>query len=150
MRGCARITRYTLIHMSHVCLIHTCDPSTCVQHMWMSHTCEWGTRATCEWAAHIWLRLVVDVKESHVWMSHMQMRDSFTCHTCDSIIFFWHASHDEAQGACEWATCVVDTHVGLMHTSVTRVGSFKLYVSFAKEPYKRDYIMQKRPHPHAW
>jgi len=25
------------------------------------------------------------------------------------------------------------------------VGSFKLKVSFAKEPYKRDYILQKRP-----
>jgi len=25
------------------------------------------------------------------------------------------------------------------------VGSFKSYVSFAKEPYKRDYILQKRP-----
>ena len=25
------------------------------------------------------------------------------------------------------------------------VGSFKLYVSFAKEPYKRDNILQKRP-----
>ena len=25
------------------------------------------------------------------------------------------------------------------------VGSFKLYVSFAKEPFKRDYILQKRP-----
>ena len=25
------------------------------------------------------------------------------------------------------------------------VGSFKLYVSFAKDPYKRDYILQKRP-----
>jgi len=25
------------------------------------------------------------------------------------------------------------------------VGSLKLYVSFAKEPYKKDYILQKRP-----
>ena len=25
------------------------------------------------------------------------------------------------------------------------VGSLKLHVSFAKEPYKRDYILQKRP-----
>jgi len=25
------------------------------------------------------------------------------------------------------------------------VGSIRLYVSFAKEPYKRDYILQKRP-----
>ena len=25
------------------------------------------------------------------------------------------------------------------------VGSLKLWVSFAKEPYKRDYILQKKP-----
>jgi len=25
------------------------------------------------------------------------------------------------------------------------IGSLKLQVSFAKEPYKRDYILQKRP-----
>ena len=33
------------------------------------------------------------------------------------------------------------THIA--HPSI--VGSFKLYMSFAKEPYKRDYILQKRP-----
>jgi len=27
----------------------------------------------------------------------------------------------------------------------TLIGSLKLQVSFAKEPYKRDYILQKRP-----
>ena len=29
--------------------------------------------------------------------------------------------------------------------AIRLVGSLKLWVSFAKEPYKRDYILQKRP-----
>jgi len=34
-----------------------------------------------------------------------------------------------------------EAHMGWLRL----VGSLKLYVSFAKEPYKRDYILQKRP-----
>ena len=36
---------------------------------------------------------------------------------------------------------VSESHVGWLRL----VGSIKLWVSFAKEPYKRDYILQKRP-----
>jgi len=32
-----------------------------------------------------------------------------------------------------------------VHAQRRLVGSLKLYVSFAKEPYERDYILQKRP-----
>ena len=35
----------------------------------------------------------------------------------------------------------IHTHMGWLR----QVGSLKLYVTFAKEPYKRDYILQKRP-----
>ena len=42
------------------------------------------------------------------------------------------------------------THVGCIHSGgmmgwLKIVGSLQLYVSFAKEPYKRDDILQKRP-----
>ena len=37
-------------------------------------------------------------------------------------------------------TRVDESHVGWLRS----VGSIKLQVSFAKEPYKRDYILQKR------
>jgi len=50
--------------------------------------------------------------------------------------------------ACIWrmhaysvSTCVIYTWYGVL----CLVGSIKLYVSFAKEPYKRDNILQKRP-----
>ena len=36
-------------------------------------------------------------------------------------------------------------NAGESFTQSVLVGSFKLLVSFAKEPYKRDYIMPKRP-----
>ena len=37
-------------------------------------------------------------------------------------------------------TCVINATMGWLRL----VGSFKSYVPFAKEPYKRDYILQKR------
>jgi len=36
---------------------------------------------------------------------------------------------------------IQNLHMGWLHL----VGSLKFQVSFAKEPYKRDYILQKRP-----
>jgi len=73
-----------LIHMSHVCLIHTCDSSTCVEHMWMGHTCEWGTRVTCEWAYILWY---VHTPSWMQWVIHREfvtiyLCASVTCHTC--------------------------------------------------------------------
>ena len=40
-----------------------------------------------------------------------------------------------------WSWRIVTWHMGWLHL----VGSIKLWVSFAKEPYKRDAILQKRP-----
>ena len=45
--------------------------------------------------------------------------------------------HNQWRG---WAVCG-DIGMGWLRL----VGSLKLYVSLAKEPYKRDYILQKRP-----
>jgi len=39
----------------------------------------------------------------------------------------------------------LSSSVLLLHFELDIVGSLKLYVSFAKEPYKGDYILQKRP-----
>jgi len=40
-----------------------------------------------------------------------------------------------------WVLCRAITHMGWLPL----VGSLKVQVSFAKEPYKRDDILQKRP-----
>jgi len=42
-------------------------------------------------------------------------------------------------------TCVCCQHICVDMGWLRLAGSVKLYVSFAKEPYKRDYILQKRP-----
>ena len=41
--------------------------------------------------------------------------------------------------------CKVYKHNGISMGWLRLVGSLKLQVSFAKEPYKKDYILQKRP-----
>jgi len=43
-----------------------------------------------------------------------------------------------------WYKSLFDPAFGVMGW-LRLVGALKLYVSFAKEPYKRDYILQKRP-----
>ena len=39
------------------------------------------------------------------------------------------------------------TTTSLCHRDYNIATSLKIYVSFTKEPYKRDYILQKRPIP---
>jgi len=68
--------------------------------------------------------------------------------------------HKHAQYLCMSHSCSVHVHIFMYllvllyicsmqkHASMgwlRLVGSLQLYVSFAKEPYKRDYIPQKRP-----
>jgi len=66
-----------------------------------------------------------DVTHSHVtWLIHM-WRDWFTCDVTHSVY------RDTDRKTASWR--------------MSLVGSLKLYVSFAKEPYKRDVILQKRP-----
>jgi len=55
--------------------------------------------------------------------------------------------HSLLQYDCVAACCSVETHRSGSTTMgwIRLVGSLKSYVSFAKEPYKRDDILQKRP-----
>ena len=104
--------------------------------LWMSH----GTprmhvsRHTYEWVmSHIRMSHGTHMNESchiyewvmsHAWMIHVtQMNES--CHTYDWVM--------------SYLTYLSD--MGWLRLE----GSSKLQVSFAKEPYKRDYIVQKRP-----
>ena len=56
--------------------------------------------------------------------------------SCVSLIFFVCLSH-----CCRVACPSYASHMGWLRS----VGALKLQVSFAKEPYKRDYILQQRP-----
>jgi len=72
------------------------------------------------------------------WMSHVSHFEK----KCS-----WLRTH-ESFHVCEWVMSHKNEscHVWMSHMGWLRlVGSIKLYVSFAKEPYKRDDIVQKRP-----
>jgi len=74
---------------------------------------------------------------------------------CDSFIplsyaTFWLTAWDSFMcDGTEWHKHVYEWHKHVRappstHRRLRLVGSLKLYVSFAKEPYKRAYILQKR------
>jgi len=67
----------------------------------------------------------------HVWMNHVMSRVKNSCHV-------WLVSHLN-QPYHTWMIRI--THEWLRPL----LGSWNLWVSFAKEPYKRDDILQKRP-----
>jgi len=110
---------------------------------WPWHTWPWHQRDlfTCDvdhWIIHfshatlayVWHSTLADVNElCHMGMSHV-IRERFTrvtllLHMCDTLLLqTWHICNSMG-----W---------------LRLVGSLKSYVSFAKEPYKRDDILQKR------
>jgi len=75
---------------------------------------------------------------SHVWMCHVPYEwvvahVNASCHTYECVV-------SQVQMSRAILECV-KSHMGWLRL----VGSLKLQVSFAKEPYKRDYILQTRP-----
>jgi len=117
-----------------------------MSHMWMCHVTH--MTESCHTYEYTW-RLVkayrwwsIHMFESchtyewvmpHIWTSHVtHMNES--CHTCEWVMsHMWmrHITHGN----------VSNTHMGWLWL----VGSLTLLVSFAKVPYKRDDILQKRP-----
>ena len=85
---------------------------------------------------------------SHIWMRHVTHLNE-ACHTCEwgmSHRWMRHVTH--VNEACHTYEYVVKmSRYPLTDASgwLRLVGSLKLQVSFAKEPYKRDDILQKKP-----
>ena len=108
-------------------------------HTWIVHVTHinescltWISYDTHEWVtSRKWMSHVAHMNEScrtrewvmsHAWMSHVTHKSVIlhikeSCHAWMSRVMGW----------------------------LRLVGSFKLYVSFAKEPYERDYFLQKKP-----
>jgi len=56
----------------------------------------------------------------------------------------WLASYTHEEGCVNHLFILHKAHEYMSIRWLRWVGSLKIYVSFAKEPYKRDYILQKR------
>jgi len=143
---------FWLTHI-HMCLtrlvLETWHTFICVRHTF-----------TCVWLTHMWI---------YVWHDSFLRHDThlYVCDTTPS----WDMTHIHMcltdthsylfDTTRSWDMtyihmCVTDTHMNMCMTllvlvtwhtciCVSWVGSLKLHVSFAKEPYKRDSILQKRP-----
>ena len=108
-----------------------------------------GSRQTNEWlmshSCHIWMSHIAHMNEScrtyervtpHIRMSRVAY-ERVTWH-----IWVTHVPRmNETCPACGW----VMSHVWMLRFANRLVSSLKLQVFFAKEPYKGDDILQKRP-----
>jgi len=160
-------------HASHMCHTHESwmrdEPchahESCHTHDWrvcpldpfvyayVMHLHEWLKICMCDAFIYVW-RIHICVTHSymcdafiyvwriHICVTHSNMFDAFIyvthkswcmTHSCMWLIHVCEMSH-------VWVGCLV-SHMGWLQL----LGSIKLCVSFAKEPYKRDDILQKRP-----
>jgi len=127
-----------------------------MSHIWMSRvthtnkayrTYGWGT-------SQMWMKHVAHMDESrhayewvmtHIWRRHVtHMNDP--CHTYEWVMSYIWMSHVTFGGGMShvWMRHVTNIKESIMRW-LRLVGSRKTYVSFAKEPYDRDDILQKRP-----
>jgi len=117
------------IHMCDMTHLHLCCDSftcvTCLIHCvtWRIHTCD---------MTHSYVRR--DSFTCATWLIHMRdMTHSYVCDMPHSRV---------RRDSIIWVTCLIHScGMGWLRL----VGSLKLQVSFAREPYKRNDILQKRP-----
>jgi len=134
-----------LIHMHDMTRSYVWHASLkCVT--WLTHTCEmtysytWYDSFTCT----TWLIHMCDMTHSYVWHDSLiyviwliSMHDMTHSYMCDM-------SHSYITPSIS-ISLPLEVHHDLRDMWWLRlVGSLNLQASFAKEPYKRDYILQKR------
>jgi len=158
-------TRVPRINKScHTCEWVTCTYARAMVHVWQSHVAHMDeSYHTYDGRVpHIWMRLCV----MHIWMSHItHVTDlhhasathmNASRHTYDQVmshVWISHVTH--MQASCRAYEYVMShiwrrgvTHMNVSHdtyglASASRID--KIIGLFAKEPYKRDNILQKRP-----
>jgi len=97
----------------------------------------------CNTLQHIWMgdatHMIDD--ESHIWIVCVFICVTFSTHT-----YVWHDRCNTLQHTATHSDDESQIWIAAMYMGWLRlVNTLKLYVSFAKEPYKKDDILQKRP-----
>jgi len=129
-------------------------------YIWMSHGAH--TSASCHTfervMSYLWMHHATHLKESchtyeyvvwHIWMRHVTHTNA-TCNTLERVMpHMWIRHVSLMHYFCGMLYHLCITNVDAINVSLMGwlrlVGSIKSLVSFAKEPYKRDDILQKRP-----
>ena len=133
----ADVRRIHLCDMTHVYVRH--DSFVCTTRLnYMCDIIHWCARRF-QFRCAIWCIHMCDMTHSYV------RRDSFICatwliHMCDMTHSY--VRHDSF--ICATWLIHIQAHTHAHMRWLWSVGSIKLYVSFAKEPYKRNNLLQKR------
>jgi len=135
--------------MSHVPYNWVFTHLSHVTHIWvMSHTSE-SCHTHLSHVTHIWVMSHTSSYVKHIWWKTWLFRSLDPSRTLSMSHVTLSVSHVTGHLVFLHQN---DAWHGLMYSSVSSpigclwlAGSFKLQVSFAKEPYKRGNILQKRP-----
>jgi len=102
------------------------------------------TTHTCNYYTHMQLPLHTHATTAHTCNTYTHLQVPTTTHTCKCLHTHTHTHTHSVQLPLYTHTSATHTHIVRNMGWLRLVGSLKLQVSFAKEPYKRDYILQKR------
>jgi len=93
----------------------------------------------------------------YLWKIHIYMKDTYRYESLNTLSLL---SLSRLSTLSNFSLSLLSLSrvflLGIFMVWLRLVGSIKLYVSFAKEPYKRDYILlwvfhtQKKPQDHTW
>ena len=134
-----------LFHVNVLCVCTSCEWAVCVHVMSMGCVGNHEQSLTCvQHSHHGWLDLVL-IQTHMGWLRLVRLL---------KIIGFFCRIQSFLQGSFAKETYHFKERTHRSHPMLSRhpcmgllrlVGSLKSQVSFAKEPYKTDYILQKRP-----
>jgi len=166
---CQSVTSMCEYHMHlsmcgcHMYLICQCVTSMCESHMYL--ICQSAT-SMCECNMYLICQSVTSMRESHMYLMCERGNVCVSCVctdvqiyvygyiyvsvTCIAYVNMWHQCERDTyilcvRGAIRVCLTYVQMYRYMCMGWLRLVGSIKLQVSFATEPYTRDDILQKRP-----
>jgi len=138
----------SMCYVSHVnspfftceCIIFHIDAKTSSQHPLQTY----GQVLSDKWTNHVW-----QINESCRMLAHAKKSSQYPLQHLDMYSTHPFTTHIHVPYMYNTHPCIIHVQHNCIHIScmgwLRLVGSINLWVSFAKETYKRDNIVQKRP-----